>query len=124
LAVVALLACGLGAVGLASLSWQGVAVRTREIAIRRAVGAKREEILTQFLLEGVVLAAAGGTLGILLGGLGSGMLAMLGGWPWLLSLRTLVVTWSGVVAVGVAASAYPAYRAATLDPVAALRIDA
>jgi putative ABC transport system permease protein len=124
LGIVALLACGLGGVGLASLSWQGVAVRTREIAIRRAVGAKREEILTQFLLEGVVLAAAGGTLGVLVGALGSGVLAMLGGWPWLLSARVLLATWSGVAALGVVASAYPAYRAATLDPMAALRVEA
>lgn len=123
LAVVALLAGGLGAVGLASLSWQGVMVRTREIAIRRAVGARREEILAQFLLEGVVLAAAGGALGTVLGALGSGMLAVFGGWPWLLSLRALLASWAGVVAVGVAATAYPAYRAATLDPVAALRVD-
>jgi putative ABC transport system permease protein len=123
LAVVAILAGGLGAVGLASLSWQGVMVRTREIAIRRAVGARREEILAQFLLEGVVLAAAGGALGTVLGALGSGMLALFGGWPWLLSLRALLASWAGVVAVGVAATAYPAYRAATLDPVAALRVD-
>jgi len=124
LAVVALCACGLGAVGLASLSWQGVTARTREIAIRRAVGARREEILTQFLLEGMVLAAAGGVLGAVLGALGSGVAAALGGWPWLLSLRALLGACAGVVAVGLAATAYPAYRAATLDPVAALRVEA
>jgi putative ABC transport system permease protein len=124
LAVVALCACGLGAVGLASLSWQGVMARTREIAIRRAVGARREEILLQFLLEGMVLAAAGGILGAVLGALGSGLAAALGGWPWLLSLRALLGACAGVMAVGVAATAYPAYRAATLDPVVALRVDA
>jgi putative ABC transport system permease protein len=124
LAVVALSACGLGAVGLASLSWQGVTARTREIAIRRAVGARRGEILMQFLLEGMVLAAAGGVVGAGLGALGSGLAAALGDWPWLLSLRALLGACAGVVAVGVAATAYPAYRAATLDPVAALRVDA
>jgi putative ABC transport system permease protein len=124
LAVVALSACGLGAVGLASLSWQGVMARTREIAIRRAVGARRGEILMQFLLEGMVLAAAGGVVGAGLGALGSGLAAALGDWPWLLSVRALLGACAGVVAVGVAATAYPAYRAATLDPVAALRVDA
>jgi ABC-type antimicrobial peptide transport system permease subunit len=124
LAIVALLACGLGAVGLASLSWQSVTARTREIAIRRAVGARREEILAQFLLEGMGLAATGGAAGALLGALGSGVAAVLGGWPWLLSAHALLGACAGVVAVGLAATAYPAYRAATLDPVAALRVDA
>ena len=124
LAVVALLACGLGVDGLASLSWQSVAARTREIAIRRAVGARREEILAQFLLEGMGLAAAGGAAGGVLGALGSGVAAALGGWPWLLSVPALLGTCAGVVAVGLAATAYPAYRAATLDPVAALRVEA
>jgi putative ABC transport system permease protein len=124
LACVALVALLLGGVGLASLSWQSVALRTREIAIRRAVGARRGEILAQFVLEGVLLALGGGVLGALAGAVGSGVVAAAGGWPWLLSLRQLLVVCGVALAIGVLATLYPARRAATLDPVAALRFDA
>ena len=124
LGLVAFGAFGLGAVGMASISWQGAAERTREIAVRRAVGARREEILAQFLLEGLVLAAASGVAGASLGALASGLASLLGGWPWLLSPASLAAALAIVLAVGLLSTIYPAYRAATLDPVAALRDEA
>ncbi len=124
LAVVAVAALGLGGVTLASQSWQSVSLRRSEIAIRRAIGARRSEILTQFLLEGVMLAALGAGIGIGLGVLGAALASRLGGWPWLLPAEQFGAALFAIVLLGVAATLYPAYRAATLDPVAALRQDA
>ncbi len=123
LAAVALLALCLGGVALGSQSWQSVSMRRREIAIRRAIGARRNEILAQFLLEGAMLAIAGAIVGATLGVVGSGLASTLGDWPWLLPTRSLAATIAAILALGIAATLYPAYRAATLDPVAALRLE-
>ena len=118
---VALFALGLGGIALGSQSWQAVSSRRREIAIRRTLGAKRSEILSQFLLEGVLLALAGAILGVLLGTLGAAIAARLGDWPWTIPGRQIAATFGLVGLAGVAATLYPAYRAAILDPVEALR---
>jgi putative ABC transport system permease protein len=123
LGIVAAIAFALGGVGMMSIAWQGVAERTREIAIRRAVGARREEILLQFLLEGAVLAAAGAGIGGIVGAAASGVASIAGGWPWLLSAGRLFLAVAIAVGVGMLSSLYPAYRAAMLDPVTALRFD-
>lgn len=123
LASVALLALALGGVALASQAWQSVSLRRREIAIRRAIGARRGEILAQFLLEGVMLAFAGASSGVLLGLLGSALAAAAGNWAWVVPGDRLATTVGAILALGVAATLYPAYRAATLDPVAALRLE-
>lgn len=123
LAAVAALALCIGGVALASQAWQSVSLRQREIAIRRAVGARRREILLQFLLEGATLAAVGAVAGTAAGLLGSQIAAAAGGWPWLLPPASLAAVLGGILALGLAATSYPAYRAAMLDPVAALRHD-
>ena len=121
LAVVASLALGLGGIALASQAWQSMSLRRREIAIRRAVGARRSEILAQFLLEGLLLATVGAAMGALLGAAGAGVASAVGGWPWRVPTQSLIVALTGILALGIAATAYPAYRAAILDPVEALR---
>jgi putative ABC transport system permease protein len=123
LGLVAFATFALGAVGMLTISWQGVAERSREIAIRRAVGARQEEILAQFLLEGLVLAGVGGLAGALAGALGSGSASLVGGWPWVLTLRNLALPVALAVLVGALSTFYPACRAAMLDPVAALRLE-
>ncbi|MGH7822040.1 MAG: ABC transporter permease, partial [Candidatus Binatia bacterium] len=123
LALVAAAAFGLGAVGMMTMAWQGVAERRREIAIRRAVGARREEILLQFVLEGVILAGVGATAGALAGALLSGVASLAGGWPWLLAADRCLFALLIALAVGLFSTLHPAYRAATLDPVTALRFD-
>jgi len=124
LAAVAVLALGLGGVGLAALSWQAVAARTREIAIRRAIGASRGEVLAQFVAEGLLLAAGGGLAGALAGGVGSAVVARLEGWPWTLAPGHVAIVCAVSIGVGLAATIVPARRAALLDPVVALRLDA
>lgn len=111
----------LGSVALAGQTWQSVSLRRAEIAIRRAVGARRADILLQFLLEGITLAALGAAVGVALGLLGSFWAAALGGWGWVIPAGSLAAMLGTIAILGVGASIYPAYRAATLDPVEALR---
>jgi putative ABC transport system permease protein len=121
------LVCGgaflLGAVGTMTVSWQNVRDRTREIAIRRAVGARRDEVLAQFLLEGIVVASAGAAAGVVLGVVGSGVAAWANGWPWMLSPLGGLLAIALALGVAAVSTLYPAARAAALDPVTALRFE-
>jgi putative ABC transport system permease protein len=101
-----------------------VTERTREIGIRKAVGAKRRDIRAQFLVEAIVLSLLGGLIGIILGLIGSRVVADLA------EQLTTVVTWDTIVlatgfsaAVGLFFGIYPASRAAALNPIDALRYE-
>jgi putative ABC transport system permease protein len=97
--------------------------RTREIGLRRAIGARRRDILYQFLLEAVLIGVLGGILGLLLGGLASYLLAWLTGFPLTPSWQTILVALVVSIGVGLMSGFSPAQRAATLHPVEALRYE-
>ena len=110
-----------GGIGIMNIMLATVTERTREIGIRRALGAKQFDIATQFLVETLVLSCGGGVIGVVLGvGLAYGLESAFG-------VPTLVRSWSPVVAfsvsvfVGLVSGLYPARRAARLDPIEALR---
>jgi putative ABC transport system permease protein len=98
-----------------------VVERTREIGIRIAVGARRRDIRSQFLIEATTLSGIGGAVGVVLGIVGAGLLAALAGWPWIISLRALLLAVGFSVTVGIVFGFYPARHAAHLDPIEALR---
>ena len=123
LGVVAAAAYAFGAIGMMSMSWQAVTQRVREIAIRRAIGARREEVLAQFVVEGVLCASAGAFVGVLVGMLSSATAAVAAGWPLTLSAGRVATAMASAIAIALLSTLYPARRAATLDPVAALRFD-
>ena len=110
-----------GGIGIMNIMLASVTERTREIGIRRALGAKREDIITQFLVEAVILSAAGGIIGVLLGVIIPHFVSQFAG------MRTIITFWSPFLAftisgtVGVIFGIYPAFRAAAMDPVEALR---
>ncbi len=112
-----------GGVGIMNIMLVSVTERTREIGLRMAVGANRNAILRQFLIEATVLCLIGGVFGIALGHASSTTIGWLMGWPSELSF------WAPIVAVGVAASVgivfgyYPARKASLLDPIDALRYE-
>jgi putative ABC transport system permease protein len=112
-----------GGIGIMNIMLVSVTERTREIGIRKAVGARSRDILAQFLVESVLISVIGGLIGIGLGVLGSGAISRLGGVPSLVSAGWVVVAFGFAAAVGVFFGIYPAMKAARLDPIQALRHD-
>jgi putative ABC transport system permease protein len=110
-----------GGIGVMNIMLVSVTERTREIGIRMALGARRRDILSQFLIEAVVLCLTGGLIGILLGAGGAYLVARLAKWPPLISFGTVVVAFAFSAAVGIFFGIYPANRAARMNPVEALR---
>jgi len=110
-----------GGIGIMNIMLATVTERTREIGIRRALGAKRRDIVTQFLVEAVLLSGAGGLCGVALG-IAIPMLV-----TYFAGMKTIITFWSPIIAfsisalVGVLFGLYPALRAAEMDPVEALR---
>jgi ABC-type antimicrobial peptide transport system permease subunit len=98
-----------------------VAERTREVGIRRAVGATREDVASHFLAEATLLTTSGGVLGILLGLAGSVAIQYFAGWTTALSPWMLLVALLTALGVGIGFGFYPAWRAAHLEPMEALR---
>jgi len=112
-----------GGIGIMNIMLVSVTERTREIGIRKAVGATRRDILSQFLVESLVLSVSGGVIGLLLGIGGSRAISTLAGWATLISPGSLVMAVSFAAAVGIFFGIYPAQRAAGLDPIVALRYE-
>jgi putative ABC transport system permease protein len=110
-----------GGIGIMNIMLASVAERTREVGIRRALGASREDIAAQFLAESSLLTAAGGVAGAILGMAGSSLIQRLAEWPTALSPLMLLLALLTAVAVGVGFGFYPAWRAAHLEPMEALR---
>jgi ABC-type antimicrobial peptide transport system permease subunit len=123
LTVVAAISLVVGGVGIMNIMLVSVTERTREIGLRMAVGARGSDILRQFLIESVLLCLVGGALGILMGRGVSMLVAWRLNWPVELSLIAVVVAVSVSAAVGVIFGFYPAWKAARLDPIEALRYE-
>ena len=112
-----------GGIGIMNIMLVTVTERTREIGIRKALGATRLNILTQFLAESVVLCVLGGLLGMLLGTAAARALARFAGWQTYVTLDSLLLAFAFSAAVGLVFGLWPAQRAAALDPIAALRYE-
>jgi putative ABC transport system permease protein len=117
---VALLAAGIGIMNIMLVS---VTERTREIGIRRAVGAKKRTIMAQFILEAVVLCEVGGVIGVVLGILGGNLTAYFLKLPAVIPFDWMVLGLLICSVVGVVFGTYPAYKAANLDPIDSLRYE-
>ena len=112
-----------GGIGVMNIMLVAVTERTREIGVRKALGARRRAILIQFLVEAVLLTAAGGVLGILLGSGISWLVKVLGHLPSYVSVWSVITGLLFSAAVGVFFGLYPAMRASRLDPVESLRYE-
>ncbi|RAV05026.1 ABC transporter permease [Paenibacillus sp. YN15] len=112
-----------GGIGIMNIMLVSVSERTREIGIRKAIGAKRRDILIQFLIESILLGGIGGIIGLVLGGSGAVSLGKLMGIDVSVSLGTAGFAFIFSVAVGVSFGLFPANKAAKLKPIEALRMD-
>ncbi len=123
LAAVASVSLLVGGIGIMNIMLVSVTERTREIGLRMAVGARRRDILFQFLVEAVTLSLIGGLVGIGIGVLASALIANLAGWPTLIEPLSLMLAFGFSGAVGIFFGFYPARKAAKLDPIVALRYE-
>jgi putative ABC transport system permease protein len=112
-----------GGIGIMNIMLVTVTERTREIGIRKALGATKVNILLQFLIEAMVLCIVGGLLGIALGASAATLLASLAGWSTPLSISAVLIAFCFSAAVGLIFGLLPARKAASLDPIAALRYE-
>jgi putative ABC transport system permease protein len=119
--VIAGISLVVGGIGIMNIMLASVTERTREIGIRRAIGASCRDIMRQFLTEAVLIATAGGVLGLVLG-VGSGLLIQaLFAFPVAFNGWIMVVATATSMAIGIGFGLYPAWMAARMDPVEALR---
>ncbi len=123
LAGIAAISLLVGGIGIMNIMLVSVAERTREIGIRMAVGAKRADILLQFLWESIFLCLIGGAIGIFAGWLGSRIVGAIGGLSTLISLDAVVMALGFSMAIGLFFGMYPANKASKLNPVEALRYE-
>jgi putative ABC transport system permease protein len=121
LAAIAGISLVVGGIGVMNIMLVSVTERTREIGIRMAVGARDTDILTQFLIESILMSAIGGFVGLVVGYGGSVVVARMTGWSTAIAPAMVALALGFAAAVGVFFGYYPAHRAARMDPIEALR---
>ena len=112
-----------GGIGIMNIMLVSITERTKEIGIRIAIGAKKSEIMEQFLIESVLISFIGGGLGILLGVIISRTVSKIGGWDTIVSTQSIILAFVFSVAIGIFFGFYPARKAANLNPIDALRYE-
>jgi len=112
-----------GGIGIMNIMLASVLERTREIGIRRALGARRRDILSQFLVESVLVSLIGGLIGVLLGYLIPRLITLYAGWTTIVPPWTIALAFGVSAAVGIGFGIYPARQAARLNPIDALRYE-
>ncbi len=112
-----------GGIGIMNIMLATVLERTREIGVRRAVGAKKRDILVQFLVESFTISGLGGIVGVALGLIIAKVIALSAGWPTVVTATSVILATVVSLTVGVVSGIYPARRAAELDPIESLRYE-
>jgi len=112
-----------GGIGISVVMLISIKERTKEIGIRRAVGAKRRDILFQFFSEALILSIGGGVIGVVIGITVSMALAFFAGWPFIISINAIAVSILSTFVIGIFSGVYPARKAALLDPIKALQFE-
>jgi putative ABC transport system permease protein len=121
LAAVAGVSLLVGGIGIMNVMLVSVTERTREIGLRLAIGARRRDIVLQFLIEAMALSGVGGAIGVAVGVASALILAGAAGWPTIIEPQSVFLAFGFSLAIGVIFGLYPAQRAAALEPAIALR---
>jgi len=112
-----------GGIGIMNIMLASVSERTREIGLRRAVGARQSDIVRQFVVEATTISFAGGSVGVVFGFLMSRLIAWLAGWSTIVTASSIALAFLVSISVGLVFGIYPAMKAARLDPVDAIRYE-
>ncbi|MDX2083670.1 MAG: ABC transporter permease [Rickettsiales bacterium] len=112
-----------GGIGIMNIMLVSVTERTKEIGLRKAIGARKQDILLQFLAESVVVSVIGGLAGIIIGIFGAKILSLIAGWDTVISIQSIILAFSFSVFIGLVFGIYPAKKAAKLTPIEALRYE-
>ncbi len=112
-----------GGIGIINIMLVSVTERTREIGLRKALGARANDVMTQFLIESVVMSLGGGLVGIVLGSGSAFIMSTVFGWETRVSLFSVILSTTFSIAVGIGFGLWPAYKAARLSPIEALRYE-
>jgi macrolide transport system ATP-binding/permease protein len=123
LAGIAVVSLIVGGIGIMNIMFVSVTERTREIGIRKAIGAQRRDILSQFLIEAIIVSLAGGIIGIFSGILVSNLVSRFASWPTVITPISVALSFSFALAVGLFFGFYPARKASLLNPIDALRYE-
>jgi putative ABC transport system permease protein len=112
-----------GGIGIMNIMLASILERTREIGLRRAVGARQSDIVRQFVVEATMISFAGGTIGVVFGFFMSRLIAWLAGWSTIVTFSSIALAFLVSISVGLVFGIYPATKAARLDPVEAIRYE-
>jgi len=112
-----------GGIGIMNIMLASILERTREIGVRRAVGARQADIVRQFVVEAILISFVGGSFGIMFGFLMSRLIAWLAGWSTIVTVGSILLAFIVSITVGLIFGIYPAVKAARLDPVEAIRYE-
>lgn len=112
-----------GGIGIMNIMLASILERTREIGVRRAVGARQRDIIRQFVVEAVLISFLGGSFGIVFGFIMSRLIAWLAGWSTIVTASSILLAFMVSITVGLVFGIYPAVKAARLDPVEAIRYE-
>ncbi len=123
LASIAAISLFVGGIGIMNIMLVSVTERTREIGLRKAIGARRVDILSQFLIESVAVSLLGGVIGIILGWVVKFLVSEFAGWPTIVTETSVLMAFGFSFLVGIVFGIWPAYKASRLSPILALRYE-
>ncbi len=123
LACIAGISLLVGGIGIMNIMYVSVTERTREIGLRMSIGARGIDILSQFLIEAVIISVTGGIIGVLLGALASWLVNIIAHWPIYIQIYSVVLSFAVCTVTGVFFGWYPAKKASNLDPIEAIRYE-